>query len=603
MEERRRTSNPVIPVGAAQACVLTGKFDVRIQAMRIRRLARLFVVFSVVLSASVINAQAAGGLTVDQANDSLTTDGRQSYALSYDGASTDQPGAGNLSIDLGDGFQAGKICVGDWAAYDGDVNVSIQYHNDDGEELSYTGSYAENSILNVSSVLQGTVDQITITTGKEDLVETGFSGVKVDGHVNADKAGDTLKTICTYSWKGADGAEMELAKESVTMDCGKYEVGEPDITASASNIGYLGELDLNVSGISGKGNVQPKSYHVTVNLSKRLFVDGIILPEFDHATYKLYVDGREQDIKNARIYINTKADKVELEIIPDIGSFKQTKDMVIETRNSMNADGDETYTVSVMAKYGNASVSEKSAKIGSVHFVAESIPTEPEDPSGPIEPVDPEQPSDPSGPSEPGKNPGGSGQSGEQKPGGGETADKPDTPSIIDNLNLVGMRLENELGNDIGLDVVRSDSANTESLHNALNDRLQTTSVYDFTARADDPSLLDGGSESEEGLDGSIESWTDSPNDTPAEKIEKSKPEKAKEKLEEIASNSFVWILLILAIVIVVGAIVITILFKGKEKVIEEEMEDDLEDLCEEYEDDPAPDSSLEEAKPPDGET
>ena len=92
--------------------------------------------------------------------------------------------------------------------------------------------------------------------------------------------------------------------------------------------------------------------------------------------------------------------------------------MVIETRNSMNADGDETYTVSVMAKYGNASVSEKSAKIGSVHFVAESIPTEPEDPSGPIEPVDPEQPSDPSGPSEPGKNPGGSGQSGEQKPGG-----------------------------------------------------------------------------------------------------------------------------------------------------------------------------------------
>ena len=60
---------------------------------------------------------------------------------------------------------------------------------------------------------------------------------------------------------------------------------------------------------------------------------------------------------------------------------------------------------------------------------------------------------------------------------------------------------------------------------------------------------------------------------------------------------------MILAIVIVVGAIVITILFKGKEKVIEEEAEDDLEELCEEYEDDSAPDSSLEEAKPPDGET
>ena len=537
----------------------------------LKRLLIVFVFCLLALPSGTVKA--ANGLNMQQNHASLPADGRQSYSLSYNGSEM-TAGTGALTMEFGDGFQADNICVGDWNAYEGNIKVLITYHDANGSVSNYSSSYAENSIVSVPSVVQGTVDSIQLTPDNDSLTSAVFQGVKVDGSINENEIGDTLTTTASYTWNAADGTSSVIGSANASMDCGVYRVAKPVLTASSSSVDYLGDLNLTVNGISGSGNYLPKSYRVTVNLSDRLFVDAISLPVFDHATYKLYVDGREQDIKDSRIYINTRVNKIELSIIPDIGDFSQTQDMVIETRNSTNADANESYSASVKAEYGNGAVAEAVSDLCSVHFVAaEIIDPEPEEPSEPVEPVDPSEPEDPVEPVEP-VEPSVPGTDNDSKVPDASEEKPEDTkrPSIKDKLNLVGMKIGNEDNHkpeDLG--VVLSDSANTENLQSALRDRLQTTSIFDFSARSD-------ASEHQSDKDSTVKGVLEPKEKEPAESIEKTPSEKAKEKIKEATDNSYLWILLIIVLIAGAGAIIITVLFhhKGKEEDVETE---DLEEL------------------------
>lgn len=476
----------------------------------------------------------------------------QEYTFSYLSDGTENYSGGvRMELSFPNGFTANTLRTGNWAGYDGNLVVSV-YQN--GGALAFRTAAGEGSDVDLSSYPNA--KQITIEPESRAVTSPNVSDLRLLGRIDAAVAGDSLGMTGIY-YGSADGTAYDvLSSQTIVTDCKVYRLDPPALTVDNSILDYLGNAQIALDGIKGSGDVGASKVNLTVSIPERMLVESVTLPEFQNASLKLFVNGRECDLSENHVYINSTATSFLLEVTPEAGELLQISPMLIQMRNiSTDATGDGGTLVgaTVQAVLEDGSQQEAASEALRIHCNAgETEPVEP--------PVNPDEGGNPSGGSSGGSSGGnhdGSTNAGKKPVGPADGKDVP--PSIVDfsGLNLQSSRA---FGNDAAsASLTQSDKQRTGNLKSALSDRVQSARVFDF----DDEETEKPGT------------W-EKAEQKPAKSIKKSQAEKTKESVKEaVRENRFLPIACILCGVAALGGIIAYCLLHRKQEETEDELMDE----------------------------
>ena len=150
--------------------------------------------------------------------------------------------------------------------------------------------------------------------------------------------------------------------------CNRYQAGTPEIKVMPDSVDYLGDTAFSVSGLSGEGFSTVSEYTVLVHIPERMYVDNVLLPDFDNAGCTLYADGERQDTKDTLVYMNRRMKELKLKIVPGTGRFAQTGDMVVRMRNTGREEAEEQVYVTVSYTYGNRITDSVDSEMHTIRF-------------------------------------------------------------------------------------------------------------------------------------------------------------------------------------------------------------------------------------------
>jgi len=289
--------------------------------------------------------QPGGTLTVTQDHDAVGTDGTNVSHLTY-AADTVQTLQGlRLRIALPEGTKAIRLHAGKWGAYAGQLKVMTAARGESDDKARFVGGVGQDqdiAIPNTDGQEAGTI-LIQTEDGSNVPLQT-VSGLSLETESDVTKDAGTVKTQWTLEGEAQTaGLWTQIASAVTQTDMPSYTVSSPALSVSQPSISTASpDEDITVSGITGSGTWQPDHVETTIEIPEELITDSITLPDFSGTTWSIYVDGVEQLIQGSTLSVNQKVSRIRL-VLKDTGtSFKQTKPMVLHTRNTSSKAGQVT---------------------------------------------------------------------------------------------------------------------------------------------------------------------------------------------------------------------------------------------------------------------
>ena len=267
----------------------------------------------------------------------------QSYQYDYQSDGNDQKFT-QVETSWDNAFVAKKLVVGDWKNYDGDVVVSIL--KDDGME--YQLQTTENAQVELSDY--GEISSIKLQpAGEIANSDASMSGMVIDGDIDMSQASDTveLKGTIRESEDGENFTSKVDETVSATVLKTSYKIETPVWKTEQDKLSYGQTAKVTLDGLAGTGTAELSSYECQLIIPKGTEIEQIDLPEFEHATSTLFVDGKEYTEG-----IITSDSEDNNSPAPD---FKQTKSLSLLLKNIQQDAKSEDVLIQayVKAVYGD----------------------------------------------------------------------------------------------------------------------------------------------------------------------------------------------------------------------------------------------------------
>lgn len=334
--------------------------------------------------------QPGGTLTVTQDHDAVGTDGTNVSHLTY-AADTVQTLQGlRLRIALPEGTKAIRLHAGKWGAYAGQLKVMTAARGESDDKARFVGGVGQDQDIAIPNTDGREAGTILIQTedGSNVPLQT-VSGLSLETESDVTKDAGTVKTQWTLEGEAQTaGLWTQIASAVTQTDMPSYTVSSPALSVSQPSISTASpDEDITVSGITGSGTWQPDHVETTIEIPEELITDSITLPDFSGTTWSIYVDGVEQLIQGSTLSVNQKVSRIRL-VLKDTGtSFKQTKPMVLHTRNTSSKAGQ--VTVRAHMEVSDSHTSKTADSQVPIEIVEAPTPTETPTPTPTERPVTP----------------------------------------------------------------------------------------------------------------------------------------------------------------------------------------------------------------------
>lgn len=334
--------------------------------------------------------QPGGTLTVTQDHDAVGTDGTNVLHLTY-AADTVQTLQGlRLRIALPEGTKAIRLHAGKWGAYAGQLKVMTVARGDGDDKARFAGGVGQDQDIAIPNTDGREAGTILIQTedGSNVPLQT-VSGLSLETESDVTKDAGTVKTQWTLEGEAQTaGLWTQIASAVTQTNMPSYTVSSPALSVSHPSISTASpDEDITVSGITGSGTWQPENVETTIEIPEELITDSITLPDFSGTTWSIYVDGVEQLIQGSTLPVNQKVSRIRL-VLKDTGtSFKQTKPMVLHTRNTSSKAGQ--VTVRVHMEVSDSHTSKAADSQVPIEIVEAPTPTETPTPTQTERPITP----------------------------------------------------------------------------------------------------------------------------------------------------------------------------------------------------------------------
>lgn len=334
--------------------------------------------------------QPGGTLTVTQDHDAVGTDGTNVSHLTY-AADTVQTLQGlRLRIALPEGTKAIRLHAGKWGAYAGQLKVMTAARGESDDKARFVGGVGQDQDIAIPNTDGREAGTILIQTedGSNVQLQT-VSGLSLETESDVTKDAGTVKTQWTLEGEAQTaGLWTQIASAVTQTDMPSYTVSSPALSVSQPSISTASpDEDITVSGITGSGTWQPDHVETTIEIPEELITDSITLPDFSGTTWSIYVDGVEQLIQGSTLSVNQKVSRIRL-VLKDTGtSFKQTKPMVLHTRNTSSKAGQ--VTVRAHMEVSDSHTSKTADSQVPIEIVEAPTPTETPTPTPTERPVTP----------------------------------------------------------------------------------------------------------------------------------------------------------------------------------------------------------------------
>lgn len=290
----------------------------------------------------------------------------QSYQYDYQSDGNDQKFT-QVETSWDNAFVAKKLVVGDWKNYDGDVVVSIL--KDDGME--YQLQTTENAQVELSDY--GEISSIKLQpAGEIANSDASMSGMVIDGDIDMSQASDTveLKGTIRESEDGENFTSKVDETVSATVLKTSYKIETPVWKTEQDKLSYGQTAKVTLDGLAGTGTAELSSYECQLIIPKGTEIEQIDLPEFEHATSTLFVDGKEYTegiiTSDSKVLLQICLEKDNNSLIEDDNSqdednnspaydFKQTKSLSLLLKNIQQDAKSEDVLIQayVKAVYGD----------------------------------------------------------------------------------------------------------------------------------------------------------------------------------------------------------------------------------------------------------
>lgn len=289
--------------------------------------------------------QPGGTLTVTQDHDAVGTDGTNVSHLTY-AADTVQTLQGlRLRIALPEGTKAIRLHAGKWGAYAGQLKVMTVARGEGDDKARFAGGVGQDQDIAIPNADDREVGTILIQTEDGSNVPLqAVSGLSLETGSDVTQDAGTVKTQWTLEGEAQTaGLWTQIASAVTQTDMPSYTVSGPALSVSQPSLSTAHpNEDITVSGMAGGGTWKPDQVEITIEMPEELITDSITLPDFSGTTWSIYVDGVEQLIQGSTLPVNQKVSRIRL-VLTDTGtSFRQTKPMVLHTRNTSSRAGQVT---------------------------------------------------------------------------------------------------------------------------------------------------------------------------------------------------------------------------------------------------------------------
>ena len=125
--------------------------------------------------------------------------------------------------------------------------------------------------------------------------DASMSGMVIDGDIDMSQASDTveLKGTIRESEDGENFTSKVDETVSATVLKTSYKIETPVWKTEQDKLSYGQTAKVTLDGLAGTGTAELSSYECQLIIPKGTEIEQIDLPEFEHATSTLFVDGKE----------------------------------------------------------------------------------------------------------------------------------------------------------------------------------------------------------------------------------------------------------------------------------------------------------------------
>lgn len=362
---------------------------------------------------------------------------------------------------------------------------------------------------------------------------------------------------------GDDQEVKTEASQKIQLIC-EYQMESPKVSSSATIILGQDDVQLTFNNMNATATTSVTGYVVDFYIPSDLTVETIRVPEFvdsegNSVERLITINGQHPSILNKTIFLYDKIGSFQMVVYTKDGTFSQSRDMVITASNQTSSEKEIEIKAVANGYYANNLVQTVESNIQKLTLQKVVTPPAPT-PEPTIEPTvtpepKPEPTQTPTQAPEPSPNP-----TTTPIPTPTITPEPTTVPSESDSVKKEAANLKPLTPNVSVSNTTSGDTLKAEKKQetNDIVDKLRptaTTAVQE-TAVTDDFSNKQTSEKTESSSDAARVTTA------PAEKIEKTSPEKVKDAVEEtVNENRGIQVLLILLVIIGCGIAVLTGMF------------------------------------------
>lgn len=300
--------------------------------------------------AAVVEDSQEGVMNISQSISAVRSESEeQSYTFSYctyDPATYD--GTKGISIRFDKGFYPKSLNLGEWSDYNGELSIEV-YH---GKDLLGKETVSPKSEVDMKKYED--CDTVRISYGGEENNSVlNFTGMTLSGEIHASESSDKLSVSANCFGTDGEGNEKTFCHSSIRTNCRYSTPDKPDISLSKNTLKYGEKAEMHIKNLGSSGNTDIDHQEFKMNLPARLDIEKIKIPEFDNAKSELYVNGKKVEPENGEFVPEKAVASIEMMIKTEEQSFKQTSDMVVTLKNSVDTDGTESIQASAKTVCAN----------------------------------------------------------------------------------------------------------------------------------------------------------------------------------------------------------------------------------------------------------
>lgn len=384
------------------------------------------------------------------------------------------------------------------------------------------------------------------------------------GEVRDAKSEDVLIQAYVKAVYGDDQEVKTEASQKIQLIC-EYQMESPKVSSSATIIPGQDDVQLTFNNMNATATTSVTGYVVDFYIPSDLTVETIRVPEFvdsegNSVERLITINGQHPSILNKTIFLYDKIGSFQMVVYTKDGTFSQSRDMVITASNQTSSEKEIEIKAVANGYYANNLVQTVESNIQKLTLQKVVTPPAPT-PEPTIEPTvtpepEPEPTQTPTQAPEPSPNP-----TTTPIPTPTITPEPTTVPSESDSVKKEAANLKPLTPNVSVSNTTSGDTLKAEKKQetNDIVDKLRPTAAtaVQETAVTDDFSNKQTSEKTESSSANAARVTT-----APAEKIEKTSPEKVKDAVEEtVNENRGIQVLLILLVIIGCGIAVLTGMF------------------------------------------